>query len=160
MTNEFNTPARRRSVNRRLFVQAGIAGALALSIPLLMQAQAQTNPGPKRAGIVIQVSDNDPAKWNLALNNAKNLQDDVGAANVDIEIVAYGPGINMLKMDSPAAARLADAAKSNIKVVACENTMRGQKLTKDDMLAGIGYVPAGVTEIMKKQNEGWAYLRP
>jgi intracellular sulfur oxidation DsrE/DsrF family protein len=38
--------------------------------------------------------------------------------------------------------------------------MRGQKLTKDDMLAGLSYVPAGVTEIMKKQQEGWAYLRP
>jgi hypothetical protein len=55
----------------------------------------------RRHGIVIQVSDNDPAKWNLALNNAKNLQDDVGAANVDIEIVAYGPGIGMLKLESP-----------------------------------------------------------
>jgi len=109
---------------------------------------------------VIQVSDNDPAKWNLALNNAKNLQDDVGAANVDIEIVAYGPGIGMLKLESPAGSRIADAAKAGIKVTACENTMRGQKLTKDDMLAGISYVPAGVTEIMKKQHEGWAYLRP
>ncbi|RZJ02367.1 MAG: hypothetical protein EOO54_26480, partial [Haliea sp.] len=83
-----------------------------------------------------------------------------GAANVDIEIVAYGPGINMLKMDSPVGARIADAGKAGVKVLACENTMRGQKLGKDDMLAGIAYVPAGVSEIMKKQNEGWAYLRP
>jgi len=109
---------------------------------------------------VIQVSDNDPAKWNLALNNAKNLQDDVGAANVEIEIVAYGPGIGMLKLESPTGARITEAMKGNVKVLACENTMRGQKLTKDDMLGGISYVPAGVTEIMKKQSEGWAYLRP
>ncbi|WP_255368808.1 DsrE family protein [Polaromonas sp. OV174] len=106
------------------------------------------------------MSDNDPAKWNLALNNARNLQEDVGAANVDIEIVAYGPGIGMLKLESPVGARIADAMKANIKVMACENTMRGQKLGKDDMLNGISYVPAGVTEIMKKQGEGWAYLRP
>ena len=116
--------------------------------------------GQKRQGIVIQVSDNDPVKWNLALNNAKNLQEDVGAANVDIEIVAYGPGISMLKLESPTGSRIAEAMKSNIKVIACENTMRGQKLTKDDMLGGISYVNAGVTEIMKKQGEGWAYLRP
>jgi len=109
---------------------------------------------------MIQVSDNDPAKWNLALNNAKNLQDDVGAANVDIEIVAYGPGIGMLKMESPTASRVADAMKANVKVLACENTMRGQKLTRDDMLPALSYVPAGVTEIMTKQSEGWAYLRP
>jgi intracellular sulfur oxidation DsrE/DsrF family protein len=126
---------------------------------LLLSVHAQP-AGAKRQGIVIQVSDNDPAKWNLALNNAKNLQDDVGAANVEIEIVAYGPGISMLKLESPTGSRIADAAKAGIKVTACENTMRGQKLTKDDMLAGISYVPAGVTEIMKKQHEGWAYLRP
>ena len=114
----------------------------------------------KRHKIVIQVSDSDPAKWSLALNNARNLQDDVGAANVDIAIVAYGPGIGMLKLESPTAARVAEAMKSNVRVVACENTMRGQKLTKDDMLPAISYVPAGVTEIMTKQGQGWAYLRP
>jgi intracellular sulfur oxidation DsrE/DsrF family protein len=149
-------------MNRRLFIQAGAIGSLALAAPFLIAARAQPAgaAGTKRHGIVIQVSDNDPAKWNLALNNAKNLQDDVGAANVEIEIVAYGPGIGMLKLESPTGARIADAAKAGVKVTACENTMRGQKLTRDDMLAGISYVPAGVTEIMKKQHEGWAYLRP
>jgi intracellular sulfur oxidation DsrE/DsrF family protein len=146
-------------MNRRLFVQAGAATAVATFL-IAASAQPTLATGTKRYGIVIQVSDNDPARWNLALNNAKNLQDDVGAANVDIEIVAYGPGIGMLKLESPTGARIADAAKAGIKVTACENTMRGQKLTKDDMLAGISYVPAGVTEIMKKQHEGWAYLRP
>ncbi len=143
-------------MNRRLFIQAGALASLAAAAPMLM---AQT-AAAKRNRIVIQVSDNDPAKWNLALNNAKNLQEDVGAANVDIEIVAYGPGIGMLKLESPTGSRIADAMKANVKVLACENTMRGQKLTKDDMLPAISYVPAGVTEIMTKQTEGWAYLRP
>jgi intracellular sulfur oxidation DsrE/DsrF family protein len=143
-------------MNRRLFIQAGALASLAAAAPMLM---AQT-AAAKRNRIVIQVSDNDPAKWNLALNNAKNLQEDVGAANVDIEIVAYGPGIGMLKLESPTGSRIADAMKANVKVIACENTMKGQKLTKDDMLPAIRYVPAGVTEIMKKQTEGWAYLRP
>ena len=146
-------------MNRRLFVQAGAATAVATFL-IAAHAQSTLATGTKRLGIVIQVSDNDPAKWNLALNNAKNLQDDVGAANVDIEIVAYGPGIGMLKLESPTGARIADAAKAGIKVTACENTMRAQKITKDDMLPAIAYVPAGVTEIMKKQGEGWAYLRP
>lgn len=50
--------------------------------------------------------------------------------------------------------------KTNACVVACENTMRAKKITKEDMLPAVSYVPAGVTEIMKKQGEGWAYLRP
>lgn len=143
-------------MNRRLFLQAAAVASLAAAAPLLMAQTAAV----KRNRIVIQVSDNDPAKWNLALNNAKNLQEDVGAANVDIEIVAYGPGIGMLKLESPTGSRIADAMKANVKVIACENTMRGQKITRDDMLPAISYVPAGVTEIMKKQTEGWAYLRP
>ncbi|MEO6016727.1 MAG: DsrE family protein [Polaromonas sp.] len=146
-------------MNRRLFLHASI---LASGATFFIAAGAQPLGAlaSKRHRIVIQVSDNDPAKWNLALNNARNLQDDVGAANVDIEIVAYGPGIGMLKLESPTGARIAEAMKGNVKVLACENTMRGQKLTRDDMLGGISYVPAGVTEIMKKQGEGWAYLRP
>ena len=153
-------------MKRRLFIHAGVATAMLVSAPLFIAAYAQdmgaTGPkGPqKRHKLVLQVSDNDPAKWNLALNNAKNVQDDVGAANVDIEIVAYGPGIGMLKLESPSASRVAEAIKANIKVIACENTMRTQKLTRDDMQSAIGYVPAGVTEIMTKQSEGWAYVRP
>jgi intracellular sulfur oxidation DsrE/DsrF family protein len=149
-------------MNRRLLLQAGLAGAMALAAPTFIAAYAQGTgaSGQKRHKLVIQVSDNDPAKWNLALNNAKNVQDDVGAANVDIAIIAYGPGIGMLKLESPTGSRVADAMKANVRVVACENTMRAQKLGKDDMLPAISYVPAGVTEIMKKQGEGWAYLRP
>lgn len=149
-------------MNRRLFIQAGATIAIATTTPFLIAARAQGTgaTGQKRQKIVIQISDNDPAKWNLALNNAKNLQEDVGAANVDIEIVAYGPGIAMLKLESPVGSRIADAMTDKVKVIACENTMRGQKLTKDDMLPAIHYVPAGVTEIMRRQSEGWAYLRP
>ena len=47
-----------------------------------------------------------------------------------------------------------------VKVLACENTMRNMKLERDDMHPAVSYVPAGVTEIMKKQAEGWSYLRP
>jgi intracellular sulfur oxidation DsrE/DsrF family protein len=149
-------------MTRRLLLQAGLAGAVTLSAPFLIAVNAQGTGagGQKRHKMVIQVSDNDPAKWNLALNNARNVQDDVGAANVDIAIVAYGPGIAMLKLESPTALRVADALKANVRVVACENTLRAQKLSKDDMLPAIAYVPAGVTEIMKKQQDGWAYLRP
>lgn len=143
-------------MNRRLFNQSLALGALAIVVPAAFAQQAAA----KRNRIVVQMSDADPARWNLALNNIRNLQEDVGAANVDIELVAYGPGIGMLKMDAPVAQRVADAAKAGVRVLACENTMKGQKLVKEDMNASIGYVPAGVTEIMKKQTEGWAYLRP
>jgi uncharacterized protein len=124
----------------------------------VQHALAQTPVAENR--VVIQVSDGEPSKWNLALNNARNLQADLGARNVDIEIVAYGPGIGMLQADSVVGNRIGDALASGVKVVACENTMRGQKLAKNDMLDGIGYVEAGVVEIMRRQQERWTYLRP
>jgi intracellular sulfur oxidation DsrE/DsrF family protein len=132
----------------------GVAVALAATA-----ASAQTPPVAKNR-IVVQVSDADPGKWNLTLNNARNLQQDLGASNVEIEIVAYGPGLNMLKAESVVGNRIAEALGSGVKVVACENTMRNAKLSKDDMLNGIGYVGAGVVEIMQRQQQGWAYLRP
>ena len=110
--------------------------------------------------MVIQVSDNDPAKWNLALSNARNVQADLGRDNVEIEIVAYGPGLNMLKEDSKAAGGLAEALDSNVGLVACENTMRNTKVHKSDMYSGVSYVGAGVVHIMKRQREGWSYIRP
>ena len=135
---------------------SALVALVGLIAPTACDAQ-QTAP---RNRVVMQVSDNDPAKWNLALNNARNLQTDLGAANVDIEIVAYGPGIGMLKSESVVGNRITEALGQGVKVSACENTMRGQKLAKADMLDGIGYVPAGVVEIMQKQQQGWAYLRP
>jgi intracellular sulfur oxidation DsrE/DsrF family protein len=113
-----------------------------------------------RQKVVFQVSDADPGKWNLTLNNARNVQQDLGAANVDIEVVAYGPGIGMLKLESPVANRVKEALATGVKVVACENTLTNMKLTKADMLPSLGYVPAGVVELMQRQREGYAYIRP
>ncbi len=113
-----------------------------------------------RSQVVFQVSDDDAKKWNLALNNAKNVQQELGDKNVDVEIVVYGPGIGMLKFESTVAARIDEAIKAGVKVVACENTMKVQKLTTADMLTTISYVPAGVVELMKKQKEGYTYIRP
>lgn len=147
-------------MNRRQILSAAALAPLFATSGFWAVAHAQGAAAGKRHKLVIQVSDNDLAKWNLALNNARNVQDDLGAANVELEIVAYGPGIGMLKMEAPVAARVSDAAKAGVKIIACENTMRGQKLAKEDMNASVSYVQAGVTEIMRKQGEGWAYLRP
>jgi intracellular sulfur oxidation DsrE/DsrF family protein len=126
---------------------------------VLLPAQSHAQKSDRQR-VVFQVSDNDPAKWNLALNNARNVQADLGKDNVDVEIVAYGPGLNMLKADSKVAPRLAQALGGSIGLMACENTMRNTKTTRTDMYAGISYVDAGVVHIMKRQREGWNYIRP
>lgn len=140
-------------------------GIAALAILLLdgCASMAGEAPHPEARGanrLVMQVSDNDPAKWNLAFNNARNVQNDLGRDKVQIEIVAYGPGIAMIKAGSQVSPRVDEALLAGVKVVACENTMTNMKLGKADMLSGIGYVPSGVVEIMQRQEQGWAYIRP
>ena len=132
-----------------------IAAVLAFALPFGAQAQKV-----EKQKVIFQVSDADPAKWALALNNARNVQAELGKENVQIEIVAYGPGLAMLKAESKVEARLAQALEDNVGLIACENTMQNTKTTKADMYSGISYVPAGVTHLMKRQREGWAYIRP
>ena len=130
---------------------------------LLLAALPQTVGAAEAAQsqkVVFQVSDGDPKKWNLALNNAKNVQQALGKGNVAIEIVAYGPGIGMVKLDSEVGSRIGEAVGEGVHIVACENTMKGQKLVRADMLPMIDYVQTGVVELMQKQREGWAYIRP
>lgn len=113
-----------------------------------------------KSSVVIQISENNPAIWNLALNNAKNIQEELGKDNVNIELVAYGPGINMLKFDSEAAPRMKEASENGVALLACGNTMKKQKLTEKDLDSHVKVVKAGVVEIMEKQKAGWAYIKP
>jgi hypothetical protein len=138
-----------------------VNGLVATLLGVSSMTAAVSAASSDRARIVLQVSDDDPKKWNLALNNARNAQQDLGGSkNVDIEIVAYGPGINMLKMDAVTANRVTDAIKTGISIVACENTMGAQKIDKAEMNPSVSYVPAGVIQLMRRQQQGWAYVRP
>jgi uncharacterized protein len=149
------TPAPRR----RSFA-AGFAALAAVLVP----AGAARAQAPERQGqgnkLVIQVSENEPQNWGLVLNNAHNVLSAVPAGSADLEVVVFGPGISMLKLGSPVGDRVAAAMKSGIRIVACQNTMRGMHLTPADMLPNIGYVPSGVVELMQKQQQGYAYIRP
>jgi intracellular sulfur oxidation DsrE/DsrF family protein len=113
-----------------------------------------------RPAMVIQVSEANPATWNMALNNARNLQAEFGKDGVDLEIVAFGPGVRMLEAHAEIADRVTATVDAGIKVTACENTLRAFKLERADMNDKIGYVPAGVAQILRLQQKGWAYLRP
>ena len=113
-----------------------------------------------KPGVVIQVSDGDPKTSNQALNVVRNVQSEYGMDKVNIELVVFGNGIGLLEKSSPQASRISETSLSGAKVLMCENTMTGRKKTRDDMLPDIGYVKAGVVEIIEKQKQGWAVVRP
>ncbi len=113
--------------------------------------------------VVIQVSTDDPRTQKIALNNAVNLQKALGMDNVQVEIVAYGPGLGLLTQKSTQANRVKSLALQDISFSACANTMKKvEKKTgkKPKLLEGVKVVPAGVLRIVELQEQGYSYIRP
>ena len=113
--------------------------------------------------LVIQVSSADQKAMVIALNNAVNVQKAYGMDNVDIEIVAYGPGLAMLTANHKLNKRVSSLAQQDITFSACNNTMKkiAQKTGKKPKLTeGVQVVSAGVTRIIELQEAGYSYIRP
>lgn len=112
--------------------------------------------------VVIQVSDGDPAAQTLALNNATNVAKALGDKG-KVEIVAYGPGLSIMTMESDNTNRVASLAKEGVTFSACGNTMK--KIEKKTgsapvLTEGVQVVPGGLLRIMELQEAGYSYIRP
>lgn len=120
--------------------------------------------------IAIQVDQNDPQVMNLVLNNATNVIEYYRAKkqDVDIDIVAYGPGLHMLRADTSPVRdrikRLKDMAfPSKVQFSACNNTRQGMEKAEGHSIPiapEATIVPSGVVHLMELQEGGWSYLRP
>jgi intracellular sulfur oxidation DsrE/DsrF family protein len=129
-------------------------------IPALLPAAGAADPNAAAQSVVIQVSDDDPRKWHLVLNNAENIQNSIGRDRVVIEIIAYGPGLAMLRLESVVGSRLNDAMAAGVAFKACRNTMRAEGIGERDLFPRVGFVDSGVLAIINRQTQGWSYLRP
>ena len=129
-------------------------------------ALAQASHKPHK--VAVQVDQDDPAVMKLALNNVQNILDYYKAKGekVDVQVVAYGPGLNMLRDDtSPVKSRIATMAldSSNLGFYACGNTranMAKQENKTIPLVSEAKVVPAGVVRLMELQADGYAYIRP
>jgi hypothetical protein len=117
---------------------------------------------PVKYRLLLQVSEDSVDKLNLALNNAYNAQMAFGPENIEIEIVVFGAGVNTLKYYAPIpiADKVKEAKYAGVRIVVCDIAMRSHKLRPADMLPEVRYVESGVAELVEKQTEGWAYVRP
>lgn len=117
--------------------------------------------------LAIHVDENDPAVMNLALNNAQNVEAYYAAKGEDVvvEIVTYGPGLNMYRDDSPVKDRISAMSLEyeDMKFSACGNTHQkmSEKAGKEiALLSEAKIVPSGVIRLMELQEEGYSYLKP
>jgi len=118
--------------------------------------------------VAIHVDENDPARMNMALNNVANVNkyyDSIGES-VEIELVAYGPGLHMFRIDtSPVKDRISTMSLEldNLTFSACGNTHNAmqKKAGKDIVLVDeANVVPSGVVQLIELQEKGYAYVRP
>lgn len=113
--------------------------------------------------VVLQISDEDPSKQTLVLNVANNLIKKYGIDNVDVEIVAFGPGLRLLFDGNANTSRIDGLRQSGVRFAACQNTI-------DNMSRLLGHpvelnaqafiVPGGVARIMELVDDGYTLVRP
>ena len=113
--------------------------------------------------VVLQISDPNPFKQTLVLNVASNLIKHYGPDRVDVEIVAFGPGLRLLFEDNANKGRIQGLATSGVRFSACSNTMK--KVTKK-----LGFKPklnkhskpvvAGVVQIVDLVEKGFTLVKP
>jgi len=122
---------------------------------------AQAKPHKKKFQFVLHVSDYNPKQWEQALQNAEAMQRNMGRENVDVEIVANGYGLDMLKSENEKFAPLINAALDrSVDVVACGETMQRTGVKKEDLVGGVRVVKGGLPEIALKVRAGWTYIKP
>lgn len=113
--------------------------------------------------IVLQISDPNPFKQTLVLNVANNLIKHYGTDKVDIEIVAFGPGLRLLFKDNANSGRINGLTNNGVHFAACQNTMAnmGKKIGHEPVLHNSAKsVPAGVVRIIELQNQGYKLIKP
>jgi len=118
--------------------------------------------------VAVHVDENDPKVMNMALNNVQNVNAyyESKGESVVIELVAYGPGLNMyIPGKSPVADRIATMSleMENLSFAACGNTHRkmSEKAGKEiTLLDEATMVPSGVVRLIELQEDGYAYVRP
>jgi len=132
-----------------LFVLA--LGAFLCVVPMQGQTKAHR--------VLFALTSPEEADWRLTLNNVRNLISGVAPEPVDIEVVTYGPGIAFLKKDGPDAGNIQKLESAHVHFVACGNAMKKEQLEAADLVPGVEIVPAGIVEVMRKQEQGWTYIK-
>jgi intracellular sulfur oxidation DsrE/DsrF family protein len=153
-------------MHRRNILSAALAATGALLAAGSRQARAETQTQPQTrdaAKVAYHLSDLD--KVQFVLGNIANHLDGVGGPEkVTIQLVVHGPALRAFQTTAanPETARkVAGVVKSDVRLAACGNTMRGQNLTLKDLLPGFTVADrGGVVLLAELQAQGYVYLRP
>lgn len=112
----------------------------------------------KKHKVVFHLTTNDTLAQKSLAKQIHNLL--VAAPNSKIEVVCHNNGISFLqKSTTKQAEKIHDLSAKGVDFVACENTMRERKIKREDLVPECRTVPAGILEVVMKQEKGWAYIK-
>ena len=135
------------------------AKTLLLFLLLLPVLTHSATAQEKRHRIVFAMTSPEEADWRLTIGNIRNLLAAFPSNAAEVEVVTYGPGLNMVKKGSPVEAEVEALQLAHVRFVACEHTMQAQHVTLADLLKGLETVPSGVVEVVTRQEQGWSYIK-
>ena len=112
--------------------------------------------------VVMHLNSGDEKVQRGALNNIRNLYQEVGREHVRVELVVHGAGLMLLtKKDSTLASELAQLkAAYDVEFTACSNTMKAQGLTRADLIDQVDRTTPAMVRLIELQEQGWIYIKP
>lgn len=119
---------------------------------------AEADSAPEQR-VVWQLVDGRADVHEQLLRQAANLLADLRPADVQIEVVAHGAGLDLLLTPGRIADLVHDLQELGVVFVACDNTLRSRGLTAADLVEGVRTTPSGVGHLVRRQQAGWSYLR-
>ncbi|SET82123.1 DsrE family protein [Hymenobacter actinosclerus] len=106
---------------------------------------------------IYQLNSNDPKVIAKTLQAMKAALDDPRLkGKLALELVVFSGGTTALRKNQPYEADVLALQKAGVILSQCENSMKAQQLTRDDMLPYISYVPTANGELIIRQADGWA----
>jgi intracellular sulfur oxidation DsrE/DsrF family protein len=141
--------------------------AVLLILVSLVASQALADDEGKpfaEARIVLQMGDGDTETQTRVLNVANNLIKHYGGPDfVDIEIVAYGPGLSLLFPENANAERISSLLANDVRFVGCMNTVESiERATgkRPDLIPEAIPVKTGVARLVERAQQGFVVIRP
>lgn len=111
------------------------------------------------AGIVFHLNEASRARHAAALANIRNLLAEM--PDVKVELVIQGDAIDaVIRRDQDLGDQIHALSQQGVVFAVCRNTMRSRGLTRDDLLEDVTVVPSAVGELLRRQLEGYAYIKP
>ncbi len=103
----------------------------------------------------------DQAIWRMLCRNASNYLKALPQENFEIAIVVNAGGVLLMTNAHPELRELAaPLLERGARIKLCANALAMHEIKSDQLWPGVEIVPAGVVEIVRLQNEGYAYIKP